>query len=102
MGKAVSTLRSHVEALEKARRFAVKVREKCRVFGLEVIGVYLVCSRARGDYLIDSDIDIVVVVKDVKNLNMIKRLELFKDLLESRIDLRVYDVEEWISNESFG
>ena len=100
MGKAVSALRSQEIALERAKKFTSRVKVRCKELGWEFIGVYLVGSRARGDYFVDSDIDLVLVVRGVRNLNMINRLEVLKDLLEPGIDLRVYDVEEWLSEES--
>ncbi|WP_288007420.1 nucleotidyltransferase domain-containing protein, partial [Thermofilum sp.] len=63
-------------------------------------GAYLVGSRARGDYLRDSDIDIILVVKGVRKLNFLERLQLFTDILEPSIDLRIYDAEEWESTEN--
>jgi len=100
LGKAVSALRSQEVALERARRFTSRVKMRCKELGWEFIGVYIVGSRARGDYFIHSDIDLVLLVRGVKNLNMINRLEALKDLLEPGVDLRVYDIEEWLSEES--
>jgi len=34
----------------------------------------------------------------VKNVDVITRLEAFKDALEPGIDPRVYDIEEWLSD----
>jgi len=100
VGKALSALRSQEIALERVKRFASKVRVKCSELGWEFIGVYLVGSRARGDYIVDSDIDVVLVVRGVKNTSVINRLEAVKDIIEPGIDLRVYDVEEWLSDNS--
>jgi len=100
VGKAASALRSQEVALERARRFSSKARARCAELGWEIIGVYLVGSRARGDYLAESDVDVVLVVRGVKNVDVITRLEAFKDALEPGIDLRVYDIEEWLSDSS--
>ena len=72
---------------------------RCREIGIEFIGLYIVGSRARGDYTIYSDIDLVLVLKNIKNLNTIERIYLFKDLLEPGIELRIYDADEWFSND---
>jgi len=80
--------------LERTRRFASKAEVRCRELGWEFTGVHLVGSRARGDYLVDSDVDVVLVVRGVKNLNALDRLEAFKDFLEPGLDLRVYNIEE--------
>ena len=98
MGKAVSALRSQEEALRLAKEFARKARKLCEELGLELIAVYLVGSRARGDYRVDSDIDLVLVVKGVEKLNPLERIELFSKLLievPGPIEYRVYTPEEW-------
>ena len=100
MGKAKSALASQHEALEKAKSFVEKARARATCLGLTLLGAYLVGSRARGDYLRDSDIDIILVVKGVRKLNFLERLQLFTDILEPSIDLRIYDAEEWESNEN--
>ncbi len=100
MGKAKSALASQHEALEKAKSFVEKARVRASYLGLTLLGAYLVGSRARGDYLRDSDIDIILVVKGVRKLNFLERLQLFTDTLEPSIDLRIYDAEEWESNEN--
>ena len=100
MGKAVSALRSQELALERVRRFSSRARARCSELGWELVGVYLVGSRARGDYLADSDADVVLVVRGVRGLDAITRLEAFRDVLEPGIDLRVYDIEEWLSCDS--
>jgi len=99
VGKAVSALKSQSEALARARRFLEKALVRCREIGVEFVGLYIVGSRARGDYTIYSDIDLVLVLKNIKNLNTIERIYLFKDLLEPGIELRVYDADEWLSND---
>jgi len=99
VGKAVSALKSQREALAKAKRFLEKALVRCREIGIEFIGLYIVGSRARGDYTIYSDIDLVLVLKNIKNLNTIERIYLFKDLLEPGIELRIYDADEWFSND---
>lgn len=63
MGKVTSALRSQEIALERVRMFSSKARARCAELGWELVGVYLVGSRARGDYLADSDVDVVLVVK---------------------------------------
>jgi predicted nucleotidyltransferase len=83
VGKAASALRSQERAWATAASL-----------GLSLAGAYLVGSRARGDYLVDSDVDLVLVLRGVKGLKPIERLRIFIDLLEPGVELRVYDVEE--------
>ena|GEM_PF-3755765 len=78
----------------------MKAVEKLKNLGLELVEAYLVGSRACGDYLVGSDIDIALVVRGVKRLNILERLEAIKDILKPRIDPRVYDVEEWTHEDS--
>jgi len=67
MGKAIPAQRSQVEALERIKKVS-SVKVRCSELGLELSEVYLVGSKARGDYLIDSGIDVILVVKGVENL----------------------------------
>lgn len=90
MGRAHSAVKSQVEMLERARRFARKALER-----LDVTGVFIVGSRARGDYLDVSDVDIVIVARGVRGLNMKERLMLLSDVAEPGVDYIVYDVAEW-------
>lgn len=93
-------MKSQVEALERARRFVERAAARCRELGIGFEAAYLVGSRARGDYVEHSDTDVVLVLRGVRGLDVISRLRMFADLLEPGIDLRVYDVEEWLSDES--
>ncbi|MEB3779700.1 MAG: nucleotidyltransferase domain-containing protein [Desulfurococcales archaeon] len=90
MGRAASAARSQEEMIRRALKFARKAGER-----LSVEAVYIVGSRARGDYLDESDIDIVIVAHGVKKLNMKERLTLLADIAEPGVDYLVYDVEEW-------
>jgi predicted nucleotidyltransferase len=95
MGKAASALKSQVEALRKARRVAEKVKRICEERGFKLVAVYLVGSRARGDYTVESDVDLVAVVEGIEELNPLQRLEAFIDALEPGVDLLVYPAEMW-------
>ena len=90
MGRASSAVRSQSEMMERARRFAQKAAKRLRVEAVYVVG-----SRARGDYLDVSDVDVVIVARGVKELNMKERLMLLADIAEPGVDYLVYDVEEW-------
>jgi len=90
MGRAASAVRSQEMMLRRALRFARKATER-----LSVKAVYIVGSRARGDYLDESDIDVVIVAHDVRELNMKERLTLLADVAEPGVDYLVYNIEEW-------
>ncbi|ABL78530.1 nucleotidyltransferase domain-containing protein [Thermofilum pendens] len=100
MGKAPSALRSQEKALEVAKRVAGRAAKLCEGRGFKLVGAYLVGSRARGDYLETSDVDLVLVVEGVEGLNALQRLELFKEVLEPEVDLLVLSPEEWREGRS--
>lgn len=100
MGKARSALRSQERAFERIRKVIGKALKTCENKGLRLEAAYLVGSRARGDYLEDSDVDLVLVVRGVEKLNALQRVELFKHSLEPNVELQVYTPEEWNSTDS--
>ena len=95
MGKASSAIRSQEEMIRRALKFVEKASKK-----LNIKAVYLIGSRARGDFLDESDVDLVIVAYDVKNLNMKDRLLLLADEAEPGVDYLIYDVSEWEGEES--
>ncbi|MBS7248718.1 MAG: nucleotidyltransferase domain-containing protein [Candidatus Jordarchaeales archaeon] len=98
MGKATSAVRSQEEALSKASEFVESVDHRCAEKGYRLLGAYLVGSRARGDYLEDSDVDIVLVIDGVAGLNRLERLGIIKDLLLPGVEVFVYTQQEWNSD----
>ena len=96
MGKAASAVKSQREALRMA---CESVKEALRIAagrGWRLVGAYLVGSRARGDYTVESDVDVVLVVEGVEGLNALERLEAFKEALRPNVELRVYTPLEWM------
>ena len=61
MSKAKSAIESQLKMLKRALEFMNRVRGRIRV-----LEVYVVGSRARGDYRDDSDIDLVIISNDVE------------------------------------
>lgn len=59
--------------------------------------VLLFGSRARGDNLIESDYDIIIVSKDFEGINFIKRMGLVQDLWDGiyRLEAFCYTPEEF-------
>jgi len=98
MGKALSALESQRRALETAGRVAMAIKRVCDARGITLVGVYLVGSRARGDYGVWSDIDVVVVAEDIDDVNIVDRMRMFAGALEPGVDLRVYSRGEWCSS----
>ncbi len=90
LGKAASALRSQEEALRRARRFIERVRGE-----LKLVEAYLVGSRARGDYMEDSDVDLVLIAEGVDHLNQKERVMLLADYAEPGVEYRVYTPREW-------
>ncbi len=95
MGKAASALRSQEAALRKARSFIERVSGVVRL-----VEAYLIGSRARGDYLEDSDIDLVLIVEGVDQLNQKQRVELLSEYAEPGVEYRVYTPVEWYGEAS--
>ncbi|MFP3316985.1 MAG: nucleotidyltransferase domain-containing protein [Candidatus Nanopusillus sp.] len=68
--KAKSAIESQKELLKKAIEIINNIKKE-----INIIYVYVVGSRARGDYLDTSDLDLVIISDDFKNLRYIERLE---------------------------
>ncbi len=69
-------------AVETARRFISELERR----GVKVVEAYLFGSWARGDWLVDSDVDVVVVSPDFRGVPWLKRLELLAKV-EASLDL---------------
>jgi len=81
------------ENVRKAlRTFLIEVKEE-----LGEVEVYLFGSYARGDWLLDSDLDLIVISPKFKNLEPGKRYLLVRGLLPSEIsvELLLYTPEEF-------
>jgi predicted nucleotidyltransferase len=98
MGKGLSAVRSQKEMVLRAARFVNRVAEICRARGLELVEAYVVGSRARGDYLDDSDIDLVLVIDGVDDLNQVERMLMFEEAMEGGVDFIVLSPREWSRN----
>ena len=90
MGKAKSALKSQAEMVKRALEF-VNDLEKA----VKVDGVYVVGSRARGDYLETSDIDLVIISGDFRGMNYIQRLEKVGQYLRAGVEAFAFTPEEW-------
>ncbi|WP_338598225.1 nucleotidyltransferase domain-containing protein [Sulfolobus tengchongensis] len=95
MGKAKSTIESQKQMLKRAKEFIIELK---RIINIE--DIYVVGSRARGDYLDVSDIDLVIISDDFKNMSYINRIELLSKYLRPRIEFFAYTREEWENHSS--
>jgi len=98
MGRAESAVRSQEKAIKRLREFLRDAAKLCEQRGLKLIDAYLVGSRARGDYLDESDIDVVLIIDGVQGMNRLQRIELLSRALKPGIDLLIYTPEEWNSD----
>ena len=59
--------------------------------------IILFGSRARGDYFLDSDVDLIIISKDFKNIDFRERMSMLLDFWDEPIDLEVigYTPEEF-------
>mgnify|MGYP001770795843 FL=1 len=90
MGKAKSAVESQLTLLRRAWEFVERARARMRI-----AEVYVVGSRARGDYTDVSDIDLVIISDDVRGMNQLERRLLLKDLIEPKVEFFIYTSEEW-------
>ncbi|QGA53692.1 nucleotidyltransferase domain-containing protein [Sulfolobus sp. E5-1-F] len=90
MGKAKSALKSQVELVKVAMEFINRISNE-----IKIEDVYVVGSRARGDYLETSDIDLVIISRDFEGLRYIDRLEKLGKHLRARIELFAFTPDEW-------
>lgn len=90
MGKAKSAIESQVILLRRAWEFVIRARSR-----ISISEVYVVGSRARGDYTDMSDIDLVIISDDVRSMDQLERRLLLKDFIEPRIEFFIYTTEEW-------
>lgn len=95
MGKAKSALRSQEIMLRRALKFINNAKTR-----LNIIDVYIVGSRARGDYTSESDVDLVIISDDVKGLNALERRLLLKSIIEPRVDFFIFTKDEWENETS--
>lgn len=73
--------------------FILKVREE---FDEKAI-VYLIGSYARGDWLLNSDLDLIIISEKFRNLSLGKRYALIRKLLpqDISVELLLYTPEEF-------
>jgi predicted nucleotidyltransferase len=59
-----------------------------------LIEVYIFGSRARGDYLDTSDIDLLFVFRGIKGVSTIERMYMVSKYIRGKVDYIVLDKEE--------
>lgn len=95
MGKALSAIKSQEDMLKRAKSFVEDVRKE-----VNVKEVYVVGSRARGDYLDTSDIDLVIISDDFKGMRYIDRVERLSKYRRARVEYFTFTTEEWENPQS--
>ena len=75
-------------AEERAVRAVRRLVEELERMGIRVEAAYLFGSWARGDWMVDSDVDVVVVSPSFRGMPWLRRLELVARV-EARLDLPV-------------
>ena len=93
--KAKSAIKSQKELLKKAIEIINNIKKE-----INIIDAYVVGSRARGDYLDTSDLDLVIISDDFKNLRYIERLEKLYKYSKGDIEFFAFTKEEWDNPKS--
>ncbi|AEE94429.1 DNA polymerase beta domain protein [Acidianus hospitalis W1] len=81
--------------LRRAELFIEDVKKE-----INVKEVYVVGSRARGDYLDTSDIDLVIISDDFKGMRYIDRMEKLSKYRRAKIYYFTFTNEEWENPQS--
>ncbi|BFH73921.1 nucleotidyltransferase domain-containing protein [Sulfurisphaera javensis] len=89
MGKGKSALESQKKMIELAMKITERVASS-----LPLVKVYVFGSRARGDYLDISDIDLVFVLYGIKDKNVFERMYLLSPFITGNVDYIVLDESE--------
>ncbi|BFI76967.1 nucleotidyltransferase domain-containing protein [Sulfurisphaera ohwakuensis] len=92
MGKirGKSAIESQIKMLNLAKEIVEKVSEELP----QLTEVYIFGSRARGDYLDTSDIDLLFVFKGIKGLSAFEKMNLVSKYIKGNVDYIVVDEEE--------
>lgn len=90
MGRAKSALKSQIEMIKRAIEFVNDVSKEIRVEEVYVVG-----SRARGDYLDTSDIDLVIISRDFEGLNYKQRIDKLSKFSRAKIEFFTFTPSEW-------
>ncbi|MDP2845981.1 MAG: nucleotidyltransferase domain-containing protein [Candidatus Methanoperedens sp.] len=80
------------DAVDEIEKFVKRIKEVIRVEKVIIFG-----SRARGDYLADSDVDLIIVSRDFEGVPFYERMDKLILLWESPLDLEAlcYTPEEF-------
>jgi len=73
-------------SLEEVREWVKELAERLAARGVRVSEVFLFGSWARGDYLVYSDLDLVVVSEDWEGMPYVERLSILYRLWDKRVD----------------
>ena len=69
------------DTLNRIRRISEIIKGSLEKKGIVVKSVYLFGSYARGDYLKKSDIDLIVISDDWKEMPFLKRLDVINEII---------------------
>ncbi|MDT7862486.1 MAG: nucleotidyltransferase domain-containing protein [Saccharolobus sp.] len=86
--------KSAIESQRKMLNLAKEIIENILKDFPNLQEVYIFGSRARGDYLDTSDIDLMLVFKGIKEMNTIDRMYMVSKYIKGNVDYIVVDEEE--------
>ena len=90
MGKGKSAIESQIRMINLVKEI---VEELAKDFA-NLEEVYIFGSRARGNYLDTSDIDVIFVFKGIKGMNVFDRMYMVSKYIKGNVDYIVLDEEE--------
>ncbi|MEJ2772242.1 nucleotidyltransferase domain-containing protein [Stygiolobus sp. CP859M] len=90
MGRGKSAIESQIKIINLVKEI---VEEMAKDFQ-QLDEVYIFGSRAKGNYLDTSDIDVIFVFKGIKEMNVIDRMYMVSKYIKGNLDYIVLDEDE--------
>jgi len=84
----------------RAIEIAKKIKENLEKKGIKIEKIILFGSRAKEEYMKESDYDFIIVSKDFKGIPIFKRIEMVLDVKEN-IDVICLTPEEFEREKNF-
>jgi len=90
MGRGKSAIESQIRIINLVKEI---VEEMAKDFQ-QLDEVYIFGSRAKGNYLDTSDIDVILIFKGIKEMNVFDRMYMVSKYIKGNVDYIVLDEDE--------